>query len=151
MPKPSPKQIAYDMARHRAEIPAQFNTFADDVIPSDSTLQFEQRILRPSQFPVLDMGRGQVMTHKMMNAEVGLDGVNTPIAYPTVVYDPKTKRLTELGADAAFEHAMKTGEFRKFDNPDMAGAYAEGLYKKHWGQGDNMDALAAELQRQGVK
>lgn len=142
-----PKQIPYDHTRHAAELPAQFHGLNQDVIPSDSPLQFEQRILRPSQFPVLDMGRGQVMTHKMMNAEVDINGVSTPVAMPTVVYDPAKKRLTELSPDAAFEHAIKTGEYRTFGTPEEASAYAEGMYKRHWGQGDNMDALANELQR----
>lgn len=156
MPPKQPKQIAYDPMAHRAELPSQFNGMAEEVIAPDSALQFEQRVLRPSQFPVLDLrdkkGRGEVATHRMMNAEVGLDdsGVPTPIAYPSVVYDEKTKTLRELAPQAAFDHALKTGEFRKFGTPAEAGAYAEGLYKKHWGAGDDLDAFTRQLQ-QGTK
>jgi hypothetical protein len=148
---PKPRHIPYDPVQHQVLPPEQFQAMTQDVIPSDSPLQFEQRILRPSAYPVLDYrnrkGEGEIATHRMMNAEVGIDGVNTPIAYPSVVYDEKLKRLRELNADQAFEHAMKTGEFRKFQTPFEAESYAEGLYKRHWGQGDAMDAIFQEIQR----
>ncbi len=148
-----PKQVPYDYSQHQVEPPEQFRGQFPDVIPSDSPLQFEQRVLRPSQYPVLDLrdkkGRGEIATHRMMNAEVDLDGSgrSTPIAFPSVVYDAKKNRLMELKPDQAFDHAMKTGEFRKFDDPAAAEAYAEGMYKRHWGQGDSMDAMRAEIQR----
>ena len=150
-----PKHKPYDPMAHAVTAPAQFQGQFPDVIPSDSQLQFEQRVLRPSQFPVLDYrnkkGEGEIATHRMMNAEVGIDGVQTPIAFPSVVFDPKAGRLVELAPDAAFNHAMKTGEFRKFENPDAASAYAEGMYKRHWGQGDAMDAMANQLDQAGAK
>ena len=117
-----------------------------DQMPSDSPYQFEQRVLRPSQYPVMMQKEG-IATHKMMNGEAEINGQQVPIAFPSVVYNPQTKQMQELAPRDAFKHAMSTGEFRQFDNPDAASTYAEGAYKKHWGQGDTLDAARAFIQR----
>lgn len=104
-------------------------------VPQDSQLNFEQRVLRPSQYPVLPQEGGQIATHKMAYAGVD-DGF---VAYPTVVQLPGARELVELDGKAAIEHAMKSGEFRKFANEQEAMDYARGGYKQQWGAGEPVD------------
>ena len=124
-------------------------------IPLDTSLQFEQRVLYPSRYPVLEdravKGAPQAMTHKMAWAETQLekDGPSVPVAYPTVVWDGKG--LRQLNDAAAFNHAMKTGEFRTFDSPDQASLYAEGYYKKAWGKGDFVDSMVAKMRAEDAR
>jgi hypothetical protein len=86
---------------------------------------FVRRILSPSDYPRLDAGNGQVMTHRMSWAEV--DG--RPIVYPTVVYDRRKKKLTELSDDAALDYALQNGEFISFQTPAQAAMFSE-KYKR---------------------
>lgn len=108
-------------------------------VPADSQLNFEQRVLQPSQYPVLPQEGGGIATHKMAYAGVD-DGF---IAYPTVVQMPGAKALTELDGKAAIDHAMQTGEFRKFADEQAAADYARGGYKQQWGASEVLgrDAL----------
>lgn len=66
---------------------------------------------------------GSFSTHKMASAEIG--GMH--IAYPTIVM--KGGKLIELGEREAIDHALTTGEFRRFDSDASARKYAEGGYK----------------------
>lgn len=101
------------------------------VVPLDSKLNFEQRILKPNSYPAIDNGDGTESTHRMAWGEV--DGKY--IAYPTIVQAPD-KSLVQLSDEGAFQHAMKSGEYREFSKPEDASAYAEGGYKKFWGLGE---------------
>lgn len=137
---------AYNQETDRAEVPKALQGIQDGPdIPLDSTLQFEQRVLYPSKYPVLQQGEGGVATHKMSWGEVDIDGKPGYVAFPTVVYDGK--ELKELDARAAFEHAMKNKEYRSFASPEEASLYAEGLYKRAWGRGDNAEQLKSQLKR----
>lgn len=101
-------------------------------IPSDSKLNFEQRVLKPNSYPVIRNEDGSESTHRMAYGEV--DG--RYVAYPTIVQRGKAAQLTQLGDREAFEYAMGTGEHRVFRTEDEAKAYAEGGYKKFWGLGE---------------
>jgi hypothetical protein len=145
----------YDPQRDHVEVPENLRDVASPMdIGLDSPLQFEQRVLYPSRYPVLEEGDGKgqswIATHKMANAEVTLKSGEppTPIAYPTVVYG-NDGSLKELSPDEAFDRALQTGEYRKFDSPDAAALYAEGLYKRAWGKGDSLEASMKQLQGGG--
>lgn len=136
---------AYNADTDRASVPGHLAEIqGGPEIPLDSSLQFEQRVLYPSRYPVL-AGKDGAMTHRMATAETQLekDGPSVPVAYPTVVWDGK--KLKQLNDDQAFQHAMKTGEFRQFETPEQAGLYAEGYYKKFWGKGDSVDDMVARM------
>lgn len=107
-----------------------YNPQARQWVEDDTPLNFEKRILNPSQFPVLKNDDGSVSTHSM--AWGGGDG--NFYAYPTVVQI--NDRLVRLPDELAYEHAMQTGEFRSFTTPDDANAYASGGYKDSWGRGE---------------
>lgn len=102
------------------------------LIAPDSPLNFEQRILHASKSPSLKNKDGSVSTHRMAWGEVD----DKFVAYPTIVQDPKTKKLKQLGDREAFEYAMQTGEYREFSTPDEASAYADNGYKKYWDAGE---------------
>jgi hypothetical protein len=70
---------------------------------------------------------GSTSTHKMESGEV--DGKD--IAYPTIVN--KGGKLKQLKTKEAQKYALKTGEYKKFDNPEESQEYAEGSWKdKHY-------------------
>jgi hypothetical protein len=104
---------------------------AQQYVPLDSPLNFEQRILRPTQYPTLPQDNGNFATHKMMWD--GGDG--NYMAFPSVVQKPDGK-LYELSPNDAYDYAMKTGEYRKFGKQADAENYAAGGYKQQWGAGE---------------
>lgn len=135
---------AYDPKTDRVEVPEAMRAVQDGPdVPLDSALQFEQRVLYPSRYPVMANPQEGIATHKMSWGEVNMGGKPGYVAFPTVVYDGK--ELKELDARAAFEHAMKNKEYRSFASPEEASLYAEGLYKRAWGRGDAIDALKAKV------
>ena len=97
------------------------------ILQDNAHLNFVQRIISPDSYPVLNHGDGTHSTHLMADSEVDGKG----IAYPTIIHNPETKKLRWLGPDAAYEHAMQTGEYIQFDKPEDAGWFAEN-YKKAW-------------------
>lgn len=147
---------AYNADTDRAVVPDHLASIEGGPdVPLNSTLQFEQRVLYPSKYPVMEERRGkaapQAMTHRMASAETQLekDGPPVPVAYPTVVWDGKG--LKQLNDQQAFRHAMQTGEFRSFETPEQASLYAEGYYKKAWGKGDAADAFVAQMRAQDAR
>lgn len=145
---PNPIIRPYNGDTDRAVVPTHLSDIPDGPdVPLDSPLQFEQRVLYPSKYPVLEGrgAKGQAMTHKMAWAETQLEkgGPSVPVAYPTVVWDGKG--LRQLNDKEAFNHAMKTGDFRSFETPEQAEMYAEGYYKKSWGKGDAVDDMVAKM------
>lgn len=101
------------------------------VVPLDSKLNFEQRILKPNSYPVIDNGDGSESTHQM--AWGGEDG--NFIAFPTIIQG-KDGKLIALDDRQAMQYAQQTGEFRQFSTEQEAGSYADGGYKKFWGLGE---------------
>lgn len=108
------------------------STIRSPAVPLDSKLNFEQRILKPSSYPVINNDDGSESTHKMAYGEA--DGKY--VAFPTIVQSKATGKLHELSPGDAFRYAMQSGEFRDFDKEEDAAAYADGGYKKFWGLGE---------------
>lgn len=97
----------------------------DKTLTDHSEKQFVQRILRPNDFPSLDLGGGAHASHRMAWAEV--DGRN--VVYPTVVQ--RGDELVELDEDTAIRHALQSGEFIEFGTPDEADFFSR-EYKRVW-------------------
>lgn len=108
-----------------------YNPKARQWIDDNTKLNFEKRILNPSTSPTLKNPDGSYSTHSM--AWGGGDGKF--YAYPTVVEAPDGS-LIRLPDEAAYFHAMDSGEFREFTTPEDADAYASGGYKNSWGRGE---------------
>ena len=97
-------------------------------------MNFVDRIARPELYPTLPLndGTGSMATHKMSWSTYG--DKQTPIVYPTVIYDRNTNTLKQLDDDAAFRHAMDNNEFLSFDSPEQADVFSR-EYKRHWRNG----------------
>lgn len=108
----------------------KYNPQARQWIQDDSPLEFEQRVLHPSMVPGIKNKDGTYSTHRMAWGDA--DGKF--FAYPTIVNDGG--KLVQLPDDVAFKHAMESGQYRVFDTPDDADAYAGGGYKNSWGRGE---------------
>ena len=46
------------------------------------------------------------------------------VVYPTIIQDLATGKLIKLDGEAAYEHAMKKGEYIKFDSGEQANWFA---------------------------
>lgn len=117
------------MGLDKVQAPDGMGLYAQRFVPKDTQLNFEKRVLNPSQYPVLKQGDG-FATHKMAWGE----GDNGYQAYPTVVQDGN--QLRELGGREAWDFANQTGEMRQFNTPFEASEYARGGYKNQWGAGE---------------
>lgn len=96
------------------------------ILKTHANKSFVQRILRPDEFPRLDLGNGQVATHRMAWDQI--DG--RYFVYPTVLLQEGGK-LHDYG-DKAWEHAVKSGNYIEFDNPQDADWFSK-RYKGAWG------------------
>ena len=88
---------------------------------------FVQRILRPDDFPTLDLGNGSHATHRMAWGELG---PGKYVVYPTVLMQEGGK-LHDYG-NAAWEHAQRSGNYIEFDSPAKADWFSR-MYKGAWG------------------
>lgn len=99
--------------------------------PVNSRKDFVKRVLEPKGQPRLrDRATGKGMTHMMTWSGGGPGEPN--IVYPTIIRDPKNpKKLKRLGGKAAYDHAVKTGEF--IHAPDgKAADWLSKSYKAVW-------------------
>lgn len=94
------------------------------ILMANASKSFVKRILQPKAYPTLDLGNGQVATHKMAWNEVG----GKYYVYPTVMYDGK--KLTDYG-DKAFALAQKSGNVIEFKTPQEADWFSK-RYKAAW-------------------
>lgn len=117
----------------------------DRFIPADTKLNFEKRVLTPSQYPSLPQEGGGIATHKMAWSDTPDGG---GVVYPTIIQ--QGKQLVELNPEDAYRYAMDNGEFRKFKTQAEADAYAAGGYKNQWGAGEPK-TLVQQLQEIGGK
>lgn len=85
---------------------------------------FVQRILKPQESPFLDIGDGEVATHKMSWEKQG----NGWIAFPTIMREGKG--LRDFGKDAMMK-AVNSGEYIQFQSPGEAEWFSKN-YKKFW-------------------
>lgn len=132
--------VASNVARTRGPVadsvaPADdshITDWVDKIITSNTDKNFVDRLARPELYPVLprpDLGEGNYSTHLMSWSTVGPK--QTPIVYPSVIFDPPTRSLKMLNQDEAFNHAMKTGEYLPFKSPKEADLFTR-EYKRHW-------------------
>ncbi len=94
---------------------------------------FVQRILNPKLSLEGWAGPGTSGTHAMSYSGDKDGGF---YVYPEIIYDPKTDKLKYFGKKnrkAAFDHALKTGEFIRFDNEEEAEKFGSYGYKAAWG------------------
>ena len=116
-------------------------------IPTPVNRNFVRRYMMPENFPAISNPDGTVSTHRMSSAEV--DGRN--IAYPTIIQDPATGKLTQLDDDQAFDYALRNNEYLTFPDQQSAQAFAEGGYKSNGMnpprnmQQERMDARRARI------
>ena len=95
------------------------------ILSDNSGKPFVQRILNPAAYPSLDMGGGQVATHRMAWGKLG----NQFLVYPTVL--PEGDGLKDYG-DAAFNEVLRSGDYIKFDSEKDADWFSK-RYKGAWG------------------
>ena len=107
-----------------------YNPQAQQWVPDNTKLNFEQRILNPSKYPQLQNEDGSYSTHSMAWG----DGDGKFFAYPTVVQ--QGDKLIRLPDDRAWRYAQETGEYREFTTPEDAEAYSSGGYKNSWGRAE---------------
>ncbi len=116
-------------------------------IPTPVNRNFVRRYMMPENFPAISNPDGTVSTHRMASAEV--DGRN--IAYPTIIQDPATGKLTQLDDDQAFDYALRNNEYLTFPDQQSAQAFSEGGYKSNGMnpprnmQQERMDARRARI------
>lgn len=103
-------------------------------LKKNKDLHFVDRILNPSKYPTLDLGKGTKASHLMSWGELGKE--RTPIVYPEVLHDPGSKHLIRLSRKKAREHAEQSGNYIKFDTPEEADSFSKnyklgfGLFEK---------------------
>ena len=129
---------------NEVEAPPGMSLYAKPFVPSDSQLNFEQRVLQPSKYPVIKNEDGSITTHRMA---WGGDPGNY-MAFPTVIQDSPNS-LRQLDDREAMQHALKTGEYRAFSKPEEAEAYAAGGYKVQWGAGEKKESILEQLSKFG--
>ena len=96
------------------------------ILKTNANKSFVQRILRPDEFPSLDLGNGRRASHRMAWAESG----GKYYVYPTVLMTEGGK-LQDFG-DNAFDQVMKSGNYIEFDSPHEAEWFSS-RYKGAWG------------------
>jgi hypothetical protein len=114
-----PKPIVNEQASYKSMLLDEMN--------KNKNKNFVQRILRPNDFPNLPLSNGKHATHLMAWGEA--DG--NYFVFPTVVQDPKTKKLIHLEEGEAFDYAIKNNEYMKFKDA-LSAAMISKDYKKLW-------------------
>jgi hypothetical protein len=115
------------------------SSFVEDAVKVGGILQankkknFVQRIIEKDKWPSLPAENGGVMTHLMSWDQLGPTPKDRPIVYPEIVYDEGSKGLRRLGRAEAKDHAVKTGEYIEFDDPETADWFSK-RYKAYWGE-----------------
>ena len=95
-----------------------------DILFNNQGKNFVQRILRPEDFPVMDLGGGTSATHMMAWGQHG----NKFVVFPSIQMEGS--QLKDFGK-SAFDRAIKAGEFIEFDNPAEADWFSKN-YKSVW-------------------
>lgn len=98
------------------------------ILQDNADKSFVQRIVNymgPQNSPVLDLGNGELATHRMAWNEAG----GRYFAYPTVLMGQDGK-LKDYG-DSAWDHVVKTGNYIEFQSPQEADWFSKN-YKRIW-------------------
>lgn len=97
----------------------------EEILAANNGRRFVKRILFPFNAPTLDLGIGEIATHKMGWGES--DGKF--YVFPTVMEDGDGQ-LRDYG-DAAFNEAIRRRDFITFDRAEDADWFSKN-YKRHW-------------------
>jgi hypothetical protein len=103
------------------------NDWMRDIVMNNTNLNFVNRIANPHIFPVLDLGDGDIGTHRMAWATVG----DQHIVYPTIIQDPESGSLTQMTPEDAKNYALRTGEYIPFTEATQADYFSRN-YKQLW-------------------
>lgn len=101
------------------------------IIDPNTSLNFEQRVLYPNKYSVIQNNDGTFSTHKMAWTTVG----DKFIAFPMIVQLPSGNLSEFTDPGKAINYALQNKEFREFTSAKDAEEYANGGYKKFWGTG----------------
>ncbi|MEO2182677.1 MAG: hypothetical protein ABGY43_10270 [bacterium] len=101
--------------------------------PTNTNMNFVQRIKNPSVYPVMDYGKDSkgnkmIATHQMSVSESN----GTHYAYPNIVQKKGKRELEQLGDNEAFNYAIRNNEAIGFTNHKDALWFSKN-YKKYWG------------------
>lgn len=95
------------------------------ILAKNNQKNFVKRIIFPDNKPSLDVGDGEIATHRMAWGES--DGKF--YVFPTIMQE-EDGTLRDYG-DKAFDEAIRRKEFIKFDDPQKADQFSQ-EYKKYW-------------------
>lgn len=99
------------------------------ILMQNANKSFVKRILQPNAYPTLDLGDGNIATHKMAWSSVNSgDGKTKYVVYPTVLYDGE--KLVDYG-DKALDTVLKSNNYIEFDSPEQADWFSR-QYKLAW-------------------
>jgi hypothetical protein len=101
-----------------------------EILEKNKKKDFVKRILRPGDYPTLDMGKdaeGNAVyaSHIMAWGEHG----GKAYVYPTVIH--KKGKLHRISGSNALRYAIQTGENIEFDDPKEADWFSKN-YKQVW-------------------
>lgn len=139
------EEIEDNYKQRKTEIDEWYNKFKDaenkkisGILGANKTKDFVKRIIDPINSPSLKIG-DTVASHLMAWGEV--DG--KAIAFPTIIRD-KFGKLIKLGMDEAWEYALKSGEYIRFDTAEEADWFSKN-YKIAWGEAGEAEKQYNEL------
>ena len=92
------------------------------ILKTNKDKNFVDRLFNPDKYPDIKNPDGTYSTMKMRSSD--------NIAYPTIVYNEKTKKLKELSPKEAYAYAISTGEYIEFPSEEEANDFAANGYKK---------------------
>jgi hypothetical protein len=95
------------------------------ILEQNKDKPFVKRILKPSDYPSLDLGEGRTASHLMTWAQVG----DKYVAFPTVLQEGK--KLKKYIPDEAWSRVKDTGNYIEFNTAEEADKFSK-EYKNHW-------------------
>lgn len=113
-------------------VPDKVTEWIKQIVLANRGKNFVDRISNPGAYPVMKLPDGNSATHKMAWSTVGEK--QTPVVYPTVVFDPGSRSLVELKPDEALNYALSSGEYLTFPDGKSADLFSK-QYKRIWSLG----------------
>lgn len=95
------------------------------ILEQNKDKPFVKRILNPSEYPSMGLGKGQSGTHLMSWGQVG----DKYVVFPTILHEGG--KLKKYSPDEAFKQTMKTGNYIEFNTPEEAEQFSK-EYKRYW-------------------
>ena len=101
-----------------------------EILALNKDKSFVQRILKPKDYPSLDLGGGKTASHKMSWAE----SEGKYHVFPTILYGPDKQLHQYTDWKEAWDNVKETGNFIEFDTPEEADDFSKN-YKRYWKMG----------------